>query len=537
MDYTLETSINMSSGNQDIARPGLRERRLSRVHFDGDEMHVPPMTLDTPAPLEFRRHSTEVDSGRQEYFDAPAPVQSSPSRNTRIQENRPTHFPEPSALVNPIIPTSNQFSEQRSSISAPMPPTNMDISPRSTAFAPADASQSRHTTSIPGNNLQGNVQTQYMPQHPYSAHFKDSPRLPSEPFNVPLSVYASPRFANHHIHDTSIDRSNASMSHPAGLTRARAATQSRGGRHSVDTWYPAHNSAQDVYTTIPPRVHQAISSPARQQDSSALPSMLLHQQANGVMVAEADTYKPSPEYLAYTYPAPPYIENMQNKPAQPLKPALRRTQTQEEARRVTRDAVDIVHAHTQGLRKRRGENDKADSDQLLGAGVLSNLLQLYGTSSVPQRSNSNDSQYDNQAMSRATSVSSYLAPTRGKLERMDSNASMATTLYEEDLDPHDPRLREQKSTNGGKLAPVGTRTRKYSVSAEDGDGASIRSKRSFKDMMRRRKSFAMDEDALYSDLIGKPRSAPVKSKVQQRRLSITRNVAGKQNCGDCPYGI
>ncbi|CAD6577107.1 MAG: hypothetical protein CYPHOPRED_000161, partial [Cyphobasidiales sp. Tagirdzhanova-0007] len=44
-------------------------------------------------------------------------------------------------------------------------------------------------------------------------------------------------------------------------------------------------------------------------------------------------------------------------------------------------------------------------------------------------------------------------------------------------------------------------------------------------MIRRRRSFALDEDALYSDLIGKPRASLVKSRVQQKRLSITRNVA------------
>ena len=175
--------------------------------------------------------------------------------------------------------------------------------------------------------------------------------------------------------------------------------------------------------------------------------------ANAIL-AGGGIYQPAPEYSAYVGPTPPYATN--NRPVQPLKPALRRTQTEEEARRTTRDAVDIVHAHTQGLRKRRGEKDSEEPEKVQGTGVLSNLLQLYGTSTAPRRSDSNDSQWaaDNQAMSRATSASSYLAPTRGKSERTDSAASNATTLYEEDLDPYDPRIREKK-TFVEKLAPVG----------------------------------------------------------------------------------
>jgi len=297
---------------------------------------------------------------------------------------------------------------------------------------------------------------------------------------------------------------------PAGLQRSRGIMRQPQQPQQLSQPFPQSNSKLSDYT-LPAPAHTKAEADAR-----------LYGQAE--FEKSPTTYNPVPEYSAYTVPAglPAYGDMSPTKSS--LKPALKRTETEQEARQTTRDAVGLVHTHT-AILKHAGDKSSQPMDKHRGAGVLSNILQLYGTSSAPRRSNSNDSQWagdDGGAMSRAASVSSYLAPARQGLRRFDSSASVATTTFDGELD----EKVHHKKDDDDRMAPIGTKTRRYSVGAVEGESSSVRPKPSVKDMMRRRRSFALDEDMLYSDLTGKPRQTNVKSQNQQRRLSITRNVAG-----------
>ena len=517
------------------ARPGLRERRLSRVHFDGDETPaVEQLSLETPQPLAI--HARDQDYGKQEYFDAPVQQQLSPARaaetsdeNSRGRPSNAGPSPIRSNMVQDIM--LNQSGRMQQQSVAPLE----DISPRSTGFSAAPPHQTNSPVYAPpphGPPLQAIPQWQASPRGPPAAHVRNSPQLPSEPYRG-VALYHTPRTGSGEWVDPERERRASAPVGDYG-PRARAATYSKGGRFSADSGRNAQAPpVPDNYTAFP---NKRFDQPQQQQQPTQgylppqqHPSMYAQDGAQG-------GYPAHQEYAMYAFPPqgplPPYQPPVQQQRQPALKPALRRTQTEEEARRTTRNAVDIVHSHTQGLRQRRpggGEDDELAMEKSRNAGVLSNLLQLYGTSTVPRRSNSSESKWDGESnvMSRAASAESHVqAPGRRGMQRMESNASMATTLYEEDLDPHDPRIREKGPFDNEKAAPPGSRTRRYSYSGGD-DAASIRSKRSFKDLIRRRRSFALDEDAVYGDLTGKKGNIPVNSQTRKRRLSITKHVAGE----------
>lgn len=287
-------------------------------------------------------------------------------------------------------------------------------------------------------------------------------------------------------------------------------------RASVDSAVSRFAPSRDPYTTLPPRTSAL---------SKAGPS---------AMRGSMDDFtipSPTPAYSVYAPPNPQPLPPYQTKVAIPLKPALRRTQTEEEARKATRDAVDIVQHHTQGMRRRNipGAGDGPTMESMpRNAGVLSNLLQLYGAGAPagPKRTQSTGSAWEDEltAMSRATSVDSHFMP-REKFGRTDSVASFATTLYEEDLDPDDPRARKRDNSDNEKQRPPlpDARARQYSYA--ETDAASVVSRKSFKGFLRRTKSFLIDEDVVYSDLVGKAPKALPSSKDKKRRLSITKHVA------------
>lgn len=517
-----------------VSRPGLRERRLSRVHFDGDETPiVEQLSLETPQPLAIQ--AGEQDSGKQDYFDAPTQQQPSPAKMTDDEENRgrPSN-----AGPSPIRPDVTQVSgagilgHPRGFVAGAM----VDISPRSTGFSapPVKQSMPPARSSAQQATAINAAQWQQSPRGLEPAHVRGSPQMPLEPFHG-AAMYANARTGTGEWIDDGRERRASAPAAEYG-SRDRAATYVRPGQGQTDI---VRGGASAF---LPAPYAGPLVGPAFAAQQPVYPGQ--HQgdamyRMNGMLQPAADYA----QYAMYALPPagslPPCQSPVQQQRQPALKPALRRTQTEEEARRTTRNAVDIVHSHTQGLRQRRpGQEDDMAMEKSRNAGVLSNLLQLYGTSSVPRRSNSADSKWEGESnvMSRATSAESHrpVASRRG-MQRMESSASMATTLYEEDLDQYDPRIREKSTYDDEKArsAPPGSRMRRYSYSGGD-DAASIRSKRSFKDLIRRRRSFALDEDAVYSDLTGKRGSVPVNSQTRKRRLSITKHVAGKCNfCACC----
>ena len=519
------TESNMSGSN--ASRPGLRERRLSRVHFDGDETPaVEQLSLETPQPLNLH-HDRDQDSGKQEYFDAPVHSQASPARlgqgGDETTRGRPSNA-GPSPIRASMV--QDTMSSHSGHMQVPSIPVTMDVSPRTTGFASA-AQQSAFPIYAPPPGAPV-PQWQSSPRGLPPAHLKGSPQIPAEPYYGAV-MHNTPRANNGEWADPERER-RASAPAADHAPRAHAATYSKGGRFSVD-------SGRDAQAQAPPAPDNYTALPVKRFDHPGAPHQPQFQQGPIMYPAAPGAQGNMPlqqQYAMYAFPPqgplPPYQPPVQQQRQPALKPALRRTQTEEEARRTTRNAVDIVHSHTQGLRQRRpGQDDELATEKARNAGVLSNLLQLYGTSTVPRRSNSADSKWDceSTAISRSGSADSH-APQAGRrgMQRMESAASVATTLYEEDYDQYDPRVRDKAPTDDEKArpAPPGSRVRRYSYSGGD-DAASIRSKRSFKDLIRRRRSFALDEDAVYSDLTGKQGTVPVNSQTRKRRLSITKHVA------------
>ena len=510
------------------------------------------MPMDTPLPLNIRQGAAppeaEVDSARQEYFDAP--VANDDGEENRGQRVTSTGFvlPRPTPALG-LLPSAASVAANAGRLD--------DISPRSTVFDDGQQASAAPAAAPPPVRAQPaqqgpqlstvQWQPQPFPRGPPAAHIRGSPQLPSEPFHVPSSVYHTPRMGNGAFQEDRRSSAPSALDHGA---RARAATCSKGARYSIDSGrYSISGPSMDAYTNLPPSVRDRglapsaahppgppnmsafYQSPQQQQPLPHDAFRFPQGQGQGLR-QDHSMYVVGPEY-GHWAPSPaagqlPPYQSSPHRPSQSqpgLKPALRRTQTEEEARRATRDAVDIVHAHTQGLRQRKGGADedggRSAAEKSRNAGVLSNLLQLYGTSTVPRRSNSTGA--ESEALSRSTSVESKVQP---RMNRMDSNVSMATTLYEEDLDPHDPRLRQNAGGDSEKQRPnlPGARDGRFSYN-QGGDASSIRSKRSFKDLIRRRRSFALDEDAVYADMVGKPNMVPVNSKTRKRRLSITKHVA------------
>lgn len=350
---------------------------------------------------------------------------------------------------------------------------------------------------------------------PFAAHVRSSPQTAQQAYSSSSRVAMAPRVPFSPLSAATHERRSSAPT--AGLQGSpRALGYLSPQRASVDSGNGRFAPPRDPYTSLPPRM-----SVVNRNGSPAI---------YGAMDDFSLAPSPTPAYSLYAPPVPQTLPPYQTKPAQPLKPALRRTQTEEEARKATRDAVDIVQHHTQGLRRRNvpGVGDGPTLESMpRNAGVLSNLLQLYGAPSGPKRTASTDSRWDGEstAMSRATSVDSHFA-AREKFGRTDSTASSATTLYEEDLDPDDPRVRKQGTGDKESQKPPlpGSRERTYSYA--DTDAASVVSKKSFKGILRRTKSFLIDEDVVYSDLMGKPPTKAVpSSKDKKRRLSITKHVA------------
>lgn len=131
----------------------------------------------------------------------------------------------------------------------------------------------------------------------------------------------------------------------------------------------------------------------------------------------------------------------------PLKPALRRTSTEEQVRRQpARDAVDLAE------RIRHG-----DDDELLSGGVLSQLLRLHAMQSGNGKSltegnlaslEDGNVGKSEDGMSRVSSYDSGLPPSNGlRRRRAGSDCSVATTVNVHELDPHDPRLDPNYKSN------------------------------------------------------------------------------------------
>lgn len=495
---------NMQQSN----RPGLRERRLSRVHFDGDD---PPYTGAAAAvePLNIRQGQRRSEGSIQEYFDASDRYAGGTGEDTRGRVVQP--FEESN---------SASVSEERSRRSYAPPgqtpferPNLDDLSPKSTTYVDNGEFRTAHLPA--GYQLFPPNMPQNPQEGPYAAHVRQSPQLAPQAYaGSPRAVIAArlpfvPFEAAGSGHER---RSSAPIAGMSGSPRNLHYPSPQ--RASVDNSSNRFGSPKDPYTSVPPRTATVGKS-----------GLGMNSSTDDFGIAPS----PTPAYSLYAppnaQPLPPY----QTKVAMPLKPALRRTQTEEEARKATRDAVDIVQHHTQGLRRRNvpGAGDGPTLESMpRNAGVLSNLLQLYGAPAGPKRTQSTESKWDGEstAMSRAASADSHFA-SREKFGRTDSVASFATTLYEEDLDPDDPRARKQEAQDKESQKPQvpGMRARQYSYA--DTDAASVVSKKSFKGILRRTKSFLIDEDAVYSDLVGKPPKALPSSKDKKRRLSITKHVA------------
>lgn len=185
----------------------------------------------------------------------------------------------------------------------------------------------------------------------------------------------------------------------------------------------------------------------------------------------------------------------------------------------TRDAVQAVHQITQGLRRRgqgQGQRDD-DLDTARATGVLSNLLQLYGSSTENASGKNKDSEWEDEKADYGAG--------RPRLMRADTAQSAATSMCEDDLDDHDPRMRAKYiDDDDEKLAPIGTKSRRYSVSATDADAICVRSVSSFRSPFKRSQSFVKDQNAIFSDLTGKS-GGDRTGAGNKARLATAKNIA------------
>lgn len=526
-----ETNEQEQSGH----RPGLRERRLSRVHFEGDtdegnsnaytggaQLHqdgsVQALTLSRA-----KRTSVQSDGssgGRQDYFEtrdrqmAGAATYGSQGEEARGRPIRPFEHHDEAGPQH----SRNLGPPGRTPFEMPMP--TEDLSPKSTTFGAETPMAVEREVQYPTTNMSTGhrLLPDNMPQDPrsgpFAAHVKGN-----YPFHnqSTLPGMAAPRLPFSNI-DT--DQHQRRFSAPTDRRQDQRLGTSASPRNSLNTYRNGQEALSDPYTVLPPaRISKSQTNRgANYNPQYGRGSMDLYERAQA---------SPTPAYSFYepptALPAPPY----HTQPVMSLKPALKRTQTEEETRRTTRDAVDIVHHHTQGLRRRNVPGTQTLESMPRNAGVLSNLLQLYGDNAPagPRRTSSSDSKWDGEGtqMSRATSVDSHFAATRAKFGRTDSAASFATTLCEGDLDPDDPRAVRMAAAEKAKDTPGLPMSRNDEFGFNDAN--SISSKKSLKNMLRRTKSFMVDEDAVYGDLMGRKASAPQVGDDKKRRLSITRHVA------------
>ncbi|GAA5828749.1 hypothetical protein JCM3766R1_003807 [Sporobolomyces carnicolor] len=152
----------------------------------------------------------------------------------------------------------------------------------------------------------------------------------------------------------------------------------------------------------------------------------------------------------------------------PLKPALRRSSTEEHLRQqAAREASDLVNSHVDGHHRtenrappRRDEGWEDDlpedwqNQQRAAAGILSNLLRLYGNGQGPvagmnrgatQGSHSStgsyygDRDHDLRRRNRRSGEADEGAYPRSRMRRADSTNTVGTSFEDKVLDPDDPR--------------------------------------------------------------------------------------------------
>lgn len=236
----------------------------------------------------------------------------------------------------------------------------------------------------------------------------------------------------------------------------------------------------------------------------------------------------------------------------PLKPALRRSSTEEHLRHLAaRQAIDIVQTHTRGLDSDRraardeesGRDYEDDRDQPRGTGVLSNLLKLYGG----ERGNGSGGGGLKRSASMGTQSSwgTSVAPSRtGSLDEREkgvgfgsgrrpglkksySEASLATSLNEYVLDDDDPRLRDkdsssEKEKDGGGISYM-RKARSYS---DEGHPEKIgkRFRNDEKELEKERKVYEAMKGKF--DKLDKDNKKKWKKGKKHRALAITAHVAG-----------
>ncbi|GAA5821568.1 hypothetical protein JCM10212_006518 [Sporobolomyces blumeae] len=167
-------------------------------------------------------------------------------------------------------------------------------------------------------------------------------------------------------------------------------------------------------------------------------------------------------------------ETLVGDPPQPLKPALRRSSTEEHLRQqAAREAAALVDTHVDGRRRADGrapppqqeqeeqwDNDNQDDwqhQQRAAAGILSNLLRLYGNGNGPiagmnrgethgshssTGSYYNDRDHDLRRRNRRSGEAdegAYARGTNSRMRRNDSVNTVGTSVEDKVLDPDDPR--------------------------------------------------------------------------------------------------
>lgn len=449
-------------------RPALRERRLSRVRFEGEERSSIP--IDTPANIQPLRLARGSDATQEEYFN-----HTDHDAAQRAQAIPASHF-QP----------NGRFDETRA-----------EVSPRTVIAEPSVAAMQQTNSPVRTAAQQPESDdTRYARQHGYASHKDYQPHT---------DVFASPRMVNRFMEMESGPR-RASLPTYAGY----AAKGADRGTHSL---------VESRHINLPPHAHV--------RDTSMIAGTG-HGLSTGpfapqLMETGSPRYNPAPEYALHPSKGDITVPIQMSNKATPLKPALRRTQTEQETLDVTRDAVNMVHHITSGMRKRGAKGEPDEMDTARATGVLSSLLQLYGSSTSMRKSDSAQSKAGEPDYGWDEKKD---APGYGKppLDRFNSATSCATSFCEDDLDDHDPRLRKKHDDDNESLAPVGSRTRRYSMGADD-DAGSVRSATSLRKVFKRTKSFVRDESAVYSDLTGKRQGSELPA--PKDSVAAAKNIAGE----------
>lgn len=411
------------------------------------------------------------------------------------------------------------------------PPTPQSVEPPSERFQRRDPATGRRPSLLGiGMDSPSFGEERYGPRYTADDPYTQSPpaRPPPQIRPLPAAFVGRPQYHVEPTRQNESPRFNPVFS-PSGYEHHDDSDQE--GYHATPPRQssPPRRASPPSYPPPPPIVplfsRGAPSRPPRPDQPT------FQRKDSNETLYEEPSFPPAPKWGASNRDAPPSTIGANG---QPIKPTLRRSSTEEHLRTLAaRQAINVVQSHTREFdrwdRPSRRDQDEENgypqrSDPGRGAGVLSNLLKLYGNNQQGlRRSNSVGTASSWGGTSRASSMDEKTyADSRPPIRRSQSETSVATS-FNEPLDPDDPRA---TAADRPQAAAGATRMNRHnSYSSEGHPEAELRSRKK-KDAKRASKTEKelKEEDAVRDAMQGKP-GKKGKSKKHRKTLEITAHVA------------